>query len=205
MLHTDQGPKGSAIANSTNTTPLNSLYVAVGLQEQDVGYPIVVHATETFGERKPLTHSLWKVRTQLDVDIAFKEINTSMLDRRIDSHSSLLVFDSASGKAKWHVRQPLSDLISAYWNYQNNVFISFSLDQPSLNLKQLIQCITKAGIWAPLSKNLWYLSTNMPSKRLFQSLLDPLGIGDQLCVFDSRGQLAIWNDGARTPMAMALT
>lgn len=205
MLHTDQGPKGSAIANPVESTKLNSLYVAVGLQEQDVGYPLVVGATESFGERKPLTNSLWKVITHYDLDIAFKEINTSMLDRRIDSYSSLLVFDSVSGKAKWHLRQPLSDLISAYWNYQNNVFISFSLDHPSTNLKQLIQRITKEGIWAPLSKNLWYLSTNTPSKLLFQSLLNPLEIGDQLCVFDSRGQLAIWNDSARIPMTLTLT
>ena len=68
--------------------------------------------------------------------------------------------------------------------------------------QQLIHCITQLGIWAPLSKNTWYVSTSISSKHVFQSLLNLLDVGDQLCVFDSCGQLAIWQDGASVPVGV---
>ena len=116
--------------------------------------------------------------TPLSMGDVFKQINTTMLDRRINSYSSLLVLDPSAGQARWHLRQPLSDLIASHWGYQHNVLISFSLaevnktsDAPHRHA--LIECITKLGIWAPLSKSVWYLSSPQSSKHIFQSATQP--------------------------------
>lgn len=183
---------------------IHNLYVALGLQEHEIGYPIVAQTTQSIGERRLLTPSLWQLTTSYPIEEAFKTLNASMMDRRIDSYSSLLIFDPISGQARWHLRQPLSDLMHAHWGYLNNVLISFSLLESSHNHKQLIQCITQLGIWAPLSKSTWYLSTSYSSKHVFQSLLSLLYAGDQLCVFDSQGQLAIWHNRKHIKEAVEL-
>lgn len=194
MTHPVYGSHEPATAKPDLPNSIHHLYVALGLQEHEIGYPIVAEASQAIGKRKVLTPSLWQLSTSFGIDDAFKTLNISMMDRRIDSYSSLLVFNPISGQAKWHLRQPLSDLVSAHWTYQNNVFISFSLMESSQNHKPIIQCITRLGIWAPLSKSTWYLSTAFSSKHVFQSLLSLLDVGDQLCVFDSKGQLAIWHN-----------
>ena len=204
MMHPVNGSSEHATAYLKNYPKFNSLYVALGLQIQDAGYHIVADAAESIGKRMALTPSLWHVLTGYGLDDAFKEINTSMLDRRIDSYSSLLVINPTSGHAKWHLRQPLSDLITAHWAYEHNIFVSFSLAGSDLKYQHLIQCITKLGIWAPLSKDMWYLSTPASSKNVFQALLSVLDIGDQLCVFDSRGQIASWHNGSPATTAMEL-
>lgn len=201
MMHAVHGSNAFSQTNLNTSNTLHSLYITLGLDEQEAGYRIVAQATDSLGERTQVTPSLWQVKTLKDLDCAFKEINTSMLDRRIDSYSSLLVLDPTTREARWHLRQPLSDLLSAYWDYQNNVFISFSLSNTPNKQKQLIQCITELGIWAPLSKTIWYLSTTTSSKKVFQSLLNVLDAGDQLCVFDSHGQLALWQDDVSFPFA----
>jgi len=201
MMHAVHGSNEFTKTNLDTSHNQHSLYVTLGLDEQEVGYQIVSQATDTLGERTQITPSLWQVKTLKNLDCAFKEINTSMLDRRIDSYSSLLVLDPVSKDARWHLRQPLSDLLSAYWDYQNNVFISFSVGDTSNKQQRIIQCITELGIWAPLSKTIWYLSTTTSSKKVFQSLLNVLDPGDQLCVFDSHGQLALWQDDVSFPFA----
>ena len=204
MMHAVHGSNEFTKTNLDSSVNQHSLYVTLGLDEQEAGYHIVAHAADSLGERTQVTPSLWQVKTVMNLDCAFKEINTSMLDRRIDSYSSLLVLDPVSKEARWHLRQPLSDLLSAYWDYQNNVFISFSLSETSDKHQQLIHCITDLGIWAPLSKTIWYLSTMTSSKKVFQSLLNVLDTGDQLCVFDSHGQLALWQDDVSLPLATGL-
>ena len=204
MTHAVHSPNEFTNANFATSNNLHSLYVTLGLDEQEAGYSIVAQATDSLGERTLVTPTLWQVKTPKNLDCAFKEINTSMLDRRIDSYSSLLVLDPTTKEARWHLRQPLSDLLSAYWSYQNNVFISFSLSNISQKQQHIIQCITELGIWAPLSKTIWYLSTTVSSKKVFQSLLNVLDPGDQLCVFDSHGQLALWQDDVSIPFTTDL-
>ena len=183
------------LASSISSDTRHNLYVVLGLLEEELGYSVVAQAIRSQGKRKVLTPSLWQLTTTHGLNHLFKALNASMLDRRVDSNGSLFVLDPRSGKAKWHLGQPLSDLITAHWAFQNNIFVSFSLGNPSQNQKPFFYSLTQLGIWAPLSKTTWYLSTIHSSKHVFQSLLSLLNTGDQLCVFDNHGQLALWYNG----------
>ena len=178
---------------------LNSLYIAIGLEEEDVGYPVVSQATDELGDRIALTSSLWHVSTRVSLHDAFRTINSSMLDRRIDYKTSLVILNPSDNHSKWHLRQPLSDLMYAHWDFENNIFISFALHDTLKKQKPLVHCLTGLGTWAPLSRTVWYLSTAYSSKEVFQKLLYTIGPGDQLCVLDSKGHLAIWQDGKSIP------
>ena len=194
------GSSSYNIAALKNSTLQNKgLYVAIGLDEEEAGYPIVSQAADRLGDRIALTSSLWHITTQLSLQDAFREINSSMVDRRIENHTSLLVVDPVSNYSKWHLRQPLSDLMCAHWNFENNLFISFALHDVPQKRNPLFQCLTGLGTWAPLSRTIWYLSTSHSSKDVFQQLLHTIDTGDQLCVFDSQGHLAIWQDGEAVP------
>lgn len=171
------------------------LYVALGLQEKDPGYKTVLPVIESLGPSVYLGTALWHLRSSQDLQESFRVINTSMMDRRIDSTAGLLVLDPVARYAKWHLRQPLSDLLAAQWTYQNNIFISFSLDQPDKNQQKVLEHITKLGTWAPISKSTWYISASISSKDAFYYMLGALESGDKLCVFDSTGNQAVWREG----------
>ena len=171
------------------------LYVALGLQEKDPGYKAVCPVIESLGPSVALGTALWHLRSKQDLQESFRRINLSMMDRRIDSTAGLLVVDPAARFAKWHLRQPLSDLLDAQWTYQNNVFISFSLYQPENNQQKVLDRITQLGTWAPISKTTWYVSSSISSKDAFYFMLGALESGDKLCVFDSTGNQAVWQEG----------
>ena len=173
----------------------SSLYVAIGLQRQfDPGYNIVLPAIETLGQASPIGSSLWHLATTYGTDEAFKQINTSMMDRRIAHGAGLLVLDPSRRYAKWHLRQPLSDLIAAHWNYQNNLFISFSTSNNGNNYQTVIHRIAQLGTWAPISRSTWYVSSSVSSKDAFHYMLQDMTSGDRLCVFDSAGNQAVWKE-----------
>lgn len=172
-----------------------ALYVALGMQEIDPGYKTVLPVIESLGQSIYLGTALWYLRSTHDIQESFRRINTSMMDRRIDSGAGLLVLDPVTRKAKWHLKQPLSDLIAAHWGYQNNIFISFSLLDASRNQQTVLERITKLGTWAPISKTTWYVSSSVSSKDAFYYLLGGLDSGDKLCVFDSAGNQAVWQEG----------
>ena len=172
-----------------------ALYVALGMQEMDPGYKAVLPVIESLGQPVSLGTALWYVRSTCDIKESFRRINTSMMDRRIDSGAGLLVLNPITRKAKWHLRQPLSDLIESHWGFQNNLFISFSLVDPTRNQQNVLERITKLGPWAPISKTTWYVSSAVSSKDALYYLLGGLGSGDKLCVFDSAGNQAVWQEG----------
>lgn len=172
-----------------------SLYVAMELQEVDPGYRAVSPSIEALGQATPLGTALWQLSTALSLQEAFKRLNGSMMDRRIGAGAGLLVLDPLARHARWHLRQPLSDLIRAQWDYQNNLFISFSLAEETRNRQALLTHMTRLGIWAPISKTTWYVSSPVSSKDAFRYLLTTLESGDRLCVFDSAGNQAVWREG----------
>lgn len=171
------------------------LYVALGLQEKDPGYKTVRPVIESLGPSVYLGTALWHLRSKQGLKGSFQLINQSMMDRRIDSRAGLLVLNPSTRFAKWHLRQPLSDLLDAQWTYQNNIFISFSLQDPESNLQPVLDRITKLGAWAPISKTTWYISSSYSSKEAFYYMLGVLKSGDKLCVFDSTGNQAVWQEG----------
>ena len=95
---------------------------------------------------------------------------------------------------KWHLRQPLSDLLDAHWGYQNNIFISFSLKAAEKNQQiHPINRIAQIGPWAPISRTTWYVSSSISTKDAFHYMLHGLESGDQaMYVFDSQGNQAVW-------------
>ena len=171
------------------------LYVALGLQEKDPGYKKVRPVIESLGPTVHLGTALWHLQSTQNLHESFKRINTSMMDRRIDSTAGLLVLDPMARFAKWHLRQPLSDLIESHWTYQNNVFISFSLQAPKVNQQCVLERITRLGTWAPISKSTWYVSASISSKDALYYMLGALESGDKLCIFDSTGNQAVWQEG----------
>ena len=203
MKQTAPYTEGPYITPDSNALRFTPLYVALDLVESDAGYPIIRTVLENLGASIRITPTLWHVEGPYSLQHVFKTINTSMLDRRIDSDCSLLVLDPKLEQARWHLRQPLSDLMRAHWDYQQNVFISFQLAGKAPNWQTFMECITRLGIWAPLNKTIWYLSTPYSSKEVFQSLLDMLNSGDHLCIYDSSGNLATWHDGSYSLEEMA--
>ncbi len=199
MEHSATRPEQVLQGPSLTLPDPSNLYVAVGLEEPDPGFQSVARAVEALGVCTPIDPSLWHVQTKYMLEEVFRQLNTSMMDRRIDSDSGLLVLDPNTGQAKWHLKQPLSDLIQAHWAYENNLFISFSLKHREQNHRDLIDLITRLGIWAPISKSTWYVSSEHTVKDAFPWLTAPLMPGDQLCLFDNTGSLAIWQEGASPP------
>jgi len=169
-----------------------ALYVSLGLQEKDPGYLDVTPTIESLGQITPLSSALWYLVSPHDIQEAFQAINTSMMNPRIDSSAGLLLLDPATGYAKWHLRQPLSDLLDAHWGYQNNIFISFSLKAAEKNQQMILNRIAQIGPWAPISRTTWYVSSSISTKDAFHYMLHDLEGGDRLCVFDSQGNQAVW-------------
>ncbi len=175
------------------------LYAVLGIQEGDPGFTAVFHTLNQLGTASQIGAAFWQIETHLTFEEAFKRVNTSMLDRRIDSSASLLMLDTEGGQARWHLRQPLADLIRAQWRFQNNLLISFTsppslspVDAPQYN-KALLERMMQLGSWAPISKNLWYISTSCKTNDAFHFLTESLSAGDRISVLDSNGNVAFWH------------
>ncbi len=175
----------------------NHLYIALGIQETDPGYSAVFPVVESLGTAAKIGVSFWQIETAVTSQAAFQKINTSMLDRRIDSGAALMIFNPINGQAHWHLRQPLSDLVEAQWHYQNNLFVSICLCNPSNNERAVFDRITRLGLWAPLSKTMWYISSTYGSRDAFHYLTGVLEAGDSLAILDDSGNSAIWRTGVK--------
>lgn len=168
-----------------------NLYVTIGIPESDPGFSVIKSTLGSFDHTVRIGACLWQIQTAQSLDQVFQTFNANMVDRRIDSSASLLLLDPANSLAKWHLRQPLSDLIASQWSYQNNLLISFSLGEGGANAK-LYERITQLGIWAPLSKTVWYVSSPNTSQDAFHYLLGGLSKGDSLSILDGNGNVALW-------------
>ena len=173
------------------------LYVALGIQESDPGFAVVSPTLSALGQASKISASFWQIKSTYSAEEAFKQINTSMLDRRIDGSATLMLLDPASGQAHWHLRQPLSDLIKSYWDYQNNLFVSFAPWDGHQNGPSFFERVTRLGMWAPISKTIWYVSTSIAAKDAFHYLIDVLEHGDRLSLLDSHGDIAFWQEGIK--------
>ncbi|MEM8487881.1 MAG: hypothetical protein AAF564_20185 [Bacteroidota bacterium] len=171
------------------------LYLALGIQESEPGFSVVSAVIGELGKTQKIGASFWKINSRFASDEAFKQINASMVDRRIDSSAALMLLDPANGSAKWHLQQPMADLINTYWDYQNNLFISFSLQDAGQNRQAFFERLMHLGIWAPLSKTIWYLSSAFSSNDAFHYLVSALKGGEGLSVLDSKGNIAFWQAG----------
>lgn len=175
------------------------LYLALGIQESEPGFPVVSPVIGGLGKTQKIGASFWKIHTSFASDEAFKQINASMVDRRIDSSATLMLLDPANGSAKWHLQQPMADLINTYWEYQNNLFVSFSLNDAGQGRQAFFERLMHLGIWAPLSKTIWYISSAFSSNDAFHYLVGEIKSGEGISVLDSKGNIAFWQAG---PAAM---
>ncbi len=171
------------------------LYLALGIQESEPGFAVVSPVIGELGTTQKIGASFWKINTRFASDEAFKQINASMVDRRIDSSAALMLLDPANGSAKWHLQQPMADLINTYWNYQNNLFVSFKLDGSGQGRQAFFERLMHLGIWAPLSKSIWYVSSAFSSHDAFHYLVGELQRGEGISVLDSKGNIAFWQAG----------
>ena len=175
----------------------NYLYVALDIQDTDPGFAIVSPAISALGQALKIGASFWQIKSTYSAEEAFKQINASMLDRRIDSGATLMLLDPQSGQARWHLRQPLSDLIKSYWEYQQNLFVSFSLQDGNEHGRPFFDRMTRLGMWAPVSKTIWYISTAYTTKDAFHYLIGSLENGDRLALLNSQGDIAFWQEGSK--------
>ncbi|MFK7846790.1 MAG: hypothetical protein AB8G77_15925 [Rhodothermales bacterium] len=171
------------------------LYVALDIQESDPGFAVVCPAITGLGKSAKIGPSFWQLETELTSVDAFKQINASMMDRRIDSHATLMLLDPSNGEAKWHLRQPMAELIRTYWGYQNNLLISFNLKDGQAGNRKFIERMTQLGVWAPLSKTIWYISSSYKSADAFHFLTGALEAGSGFSMLDGRGNIALWQNG----------
>lgn len=181
------------------------LYLALGIQESEPGFAVVSPVIGELGKTQKIGASFWKINTPFASEEAFKQINASMVDRRIDSSAALMLLDPANGSAKWHLQQPMADLINTYWDYQNNLFVSFSLQDAGQNRQAFFERLMHLGIWAPLSKTIWYLSSAFSSNDAFHYLVGALKSGEGISVLDSKGNIAFWQAGPHAASASPKT
>ena len=175
--------------------PQHSLFIAIGLDAGEPGHSKIAETVESLGSNVPYHESLWRVSCKHDLDKAFKQINTSMIDRRIDGTAGLLMLDPNEGHVKWHLRRPFSELLKGCWHMRNNLFISFTLQDPTASYERVVGDVLALGISAPIGKSIWYSSSTYSSKEAFRILISSMEPGDELMVFDERGNVALWHDG----------
>ena len=182
------------VHNEIDTPVQTNLFVALGLDSQDPGYPIVTESMQRLGHCVSIHESLWLINAQHPMNRVFKQINTSMMDRRIGSASGVFVLNAQEGTTKWYFSPAISEVMGAYWQYRNNFFVAFDLNDPGQNFDAICSDIRALGTWTPISKTLWYVNSSFSSREAFQILIAHMGIGDQLSILDSSGNLATWQD-----------
>ncbi len=208
-------------------TGMDPFYIVLGIEEADPGFSAVFNALQTLGDPKPAGAAFWQLYTPHSFEDVFKTINTSMLDRRIDSSASLLLLAPALGQARWHLRQPLADLIRGQWQFQNNLLVSFQRAQSSIKNPNpvqisgngaprqvtsdtqptpynhaLLERMMQLGNWAPISKNLWYISTSSSTRDAFYFLTATLEQEERISILDGDGNVAYWqqkSQGKKSP------
>lgn len=174
-----------------------SFYVALGIRENDPGFSIVSTSLTSLGNAKRIGKAFWELTTASNLEETFRVLNTSMLHRRIDSSAALILLDPISGKAKWHLRQPLSDLIRAQWSYQHNLLISCDLQGPGSTEHPFYENITRLGTWTPISKSLWYVSSPYTLVAAMQFLAGVMKPGDSLALLNNDGEVVSWKAGKK--------
>ena len=172
-----------------------SLFVAIGLDEGEPGHMRIAETVQSLGPWTPYHESLWRVNSAHSLDQAFKQINTSMIDRRIDGTAGLLMLDTSQGHVRCHLRRPVADVLKGCWDLRNNLFISFTLQNPNANYERVVGDVQALGTSAPIGKSIWYTSSAYSSKEAFRILISSMDSGDELMVFDERGNMALWHDG----------
>ena len=170
----------------------NAFYVALGIEENEPGYNAGKTAVESLGTTQQLSRSLWHLGTRHSLIDAFYRINNSMLDRRIASHAGLLILNPVTHHAKWYLEPFVSHVIQSQWDIRNNIFLSFNLEESPRKKQRILSVIHTLGTVAPIATSTWYLSSLHTTKEVFRALHTVLQRGDQLCLFDSTGTIAIW-------------
>jgi len=172
----------------------SSLFIALGMQRQDPGYELVAETVQSLGKATQFHEALWHVNAAYSIDKAFKEVNKSMLDRRIDGETGLLMIDPNNLRAKWYLSLEVSAILNACWLQRANLFISFNSHEARVTESRIVRDIQALGTWAPISKSIWYVSSVYSSKDAFQILTGSLETGDRLIVFDAAGNIAFWDN-----------
>ncbi len=185
----------ASLAPPKSEVERTSLFVAIGLDANEPGHRRIAETVQSLGPATPYHESLWRVNSLHGLDKAFKQVNTSMIDRRIDGTAGLLMIDPNAGYVKWHLRRPIADMIKGCWHQDNNLFISFTLQNPAANYDRVMADVQALGFSAPIGKFIWYSSSNYTSKEAFRILISSMDAGDELVVFDERGNMALWHDG----------
>ncbi len=173
----------------------SSIFVAVGLEAGEPGHSRVAETVQSLGSWTPYHESLWRISSTHSLDKAFKQINSSMVDRRIGGTTGLLMLDTTHRHVKWHLRRPISELLKGCWSLRNNLFISFTLENPGANYERVVNVLQALGTSAPIGKSIWYSSSAYASKEAFRILISSMDSGDELAVFDDAGNMALWHDG----------
>ena len=178
----------------TSQSGLNTVFVALGLHGQDPGYELVTDSFHKLGTCTPLHESLWMIHAKESLDQVFKKINTSMIDRRIGSSSGLLAMDPHTTRTKWYFSKYIATVLDLHWNQRNDYFIAFKLRDPRINFEPLYYDIKALGASTPISRSLWYVNSVYSPREVFQLLIGRMEAGDQLCILDSGGNVATWED-----------
>jgi hypothetical protein len=185
----------TALSSASAPPPITSLYIALGLHAQDPGYAGVTETIESLGQSVSLHEGLWQLNTSSSIQDIFRQLNKSMLDRRIDGATGLLVLETLTATARWYMRRPISDVMSLLWSQRNDLFVSFTLHEDCVNYESIVQDMRALGTAIPIGRAVWYISSVYSSKEAFQILIGRMDRGDQLLVFDSAGNRATWHDG----------
>lgn len=176
------------------TESTSSFYVICDIEKTNPGYGLVEQAIACLGTFRQVHDTIWLLRSSYPSADVFQTINRSLLDRRIDSGTTLFVLEAGKGEAHWYLRQPLSDLLEANWAHNNNLFVAYTLKRPDVNRERIAHRISSLGSWAAVTKRVWYINAACSAKQAFQVIADSVERGDRLCVLDHRGQVVTLQD-----------
>lgn len=178
----------------THQNLLSDFYISVGTYPHDPGFGRVAVALQSVGKATHIHHSLWHLKSSASAVEVFRAINRSLVDRRIDGHTGVLILDTLRGDSQWHLPFSISSMLSRNWHQRTNLFISFTIENNNIR-KQLLKLIDSLGAAACIDGSCWYVSSSYAVHEVFQLMAGLLGKKDELFFFDDQGHTAMCRYG----------
>lgn len=173
---------------------LSDFYISVGTYPHEPGFGRIALTLHSLGRATHIHHSLWHLKSTAAAVEVFRAINQSLIDRRIDGHTGVLILDTARGDSQWHLPFSISSMLSQNWQQKSNLFISFTIEQKKTR-KNLLHLIDSLGSAACIDASCWYVSSRYAVKEVFQLMAGLLGKKDELFFFDDQGHTAMCRYG----------
>jgi hypothetical protein len=76
----------------------------------------------------------------------------------------------------------------------NNIFIAYDLNSPGQDYSEVIEAIKSLGVWAKIQESLWFVSTTLSEKEVFNHIGKVMDDNDSLIIINTKTNGASWSD-----------